>query len=104
MSKDVMSLAEWTKELRKDPAYRAAEKRLKAQQAAFRKRMIFLIHAKGETSCELAHKLKLTTVLCDALFSGTFKPQPATLDRLAEHFELDVGLLWPEGDVLWPTE
>ena len=91
-------------ERNQDPLISAALDQLKAKKRAFGRRLKWLLEYDDRPEEKFLSNLPLDEYCLGAFLSGERKPQPTTLTRIAAYFEIDIEILWPASDALWPSE
>lgn len=87
-----------------DPFLDRALNLLDAKKKAFGRRLKWLLEHDDRSEEKFMGNLPLDEYCLKAFLSGERKPAPTTLARIAEYFQIDIEILWPASDALWPTE
>ncbi len=87
-----VDLDEW---IDSNPNSAAAVKELAEQKRAFAETLRSLLAKKEMKQADLALKLGVKQPTISAILSGQHKPQPATLKKLADAFDVSVEEIWP---------
>lgn len=89
---DGVDLDEW---INGSPEGATEVKRLTEQKEKFASKLYSLLAKQEMNQADLADKLGVKQPTISAILSGQHKPQPATLKKLADAFEVSVEEIWP---------